>query len=185
MTTIKIKTILSYLIMIIFAGCIFSSCNDNDELIEKDTTQTEIVKKKKFEVDFYLKDKDGNLWHIKGTADVSFRNGTAKLDLVLTNTNTGQSYHLEGTVKYSNGKVTNIQEIHLCDEKGNEVDWEKEIPDLMYIIDECLNNLDLEKTVANIQRVHLYDENGSEVNWKDEIPDLEYIINECLNRLDI
>lgn len=180
-----IKIILSYLIMIVFAGCVFSSCNDNDELIEESTTQTEIVKKKKFEVDLYLKDKDGNLWHIKGTADVSFINRTAKLDLVLTNTNTGQSYHLEGTVKYSNGKVTNIQEIHLYDEKGNEVDWEKEIPDLMYIIDECLNNLDLKKSVTNIQEVHLYNENGSEVNLKEEIPDIEYIINECLNRLDI
>lgn len=185
MTTIKIKTILSYLIVIVFAGCIFSSCNDNDELIEENTNQTEIVKKKKFELDFYIKDKDGNLWHIKGTADVSFRKGTAKLDLVLTNTNTGQSYHLEGTVKYSNGKVTNIQEVHLYDEKGNEVDWEKEIPDLTYIIDECLNNLELKKSVTNIQKVHLYDSNGREVNWKEEIPELEYIINESLNKLDL
>lgn len=94
MTTIKIKTILSYLIVIVFAGCIFSSCNDNDELIEE-------------------------------------------------NTNTRQSYHLEGTVKYGDGKVTNIQEGHLYDEKGNEVDLDKEIPDFIYIINESLNKLEL------------------------------------------
>lgn len=94
MTTIKIKTILSYLIVIVFAGCIFSSCNDNDELIEE-------------------------------------------------NTNTRQSYHLEGTVKYGAGKVTNIQKVHLYDSNGREVNWKEEIPELEYIINESLNKLDL------------------------------------------
>lgn len=143
MTTIKIKTILSYLIVIVFAGCIFSSCNDNDELIEENTNQTEIVKKKKFELDLYIKDKDGNLWHITGTADISLLRGTVKLDVVLTNTTTDQSYHFRGTVDYKNGTVTYVQEGHLYDEKGNEVDLDKEIPDFIYIINESLNKLEL------------------------------------------
>lgn len=147
MNTINLKTIFSYFVMIIFAGCIFSSCNDNDELIEEKTNQTEIVKKTKFEieVDEWVRDANGNLWHIQGKAILDFslfakeKVKVVSWDVTLTNHTTGKSYHFRGISQHTNGKPTSM-EGSLYDEKDNEIDLYKEIPNIVYIIDECYKN---------------------------------------------
>lgn len=120
----------------------FVACNDeedidfqNDFRIENDNSSFSVDKKVKIQLDHYIKDTKGNLWHIKGTIEVNLWKGTASFDVTLTNVGEGKSYPFRGSVNFVNQKVESIDG-NLYNEDGKPIPF-SELPELNSLLEEC------------------------------------------------
>lgn len=120
----------------------FVACNDeedidlqNDFRIENDNSSFSVDKKKEIQLDRYIKDTKGNLWHIKGTIEVSVWNKTVSYDVTFTNVTAGEEYTFRGSVSFVNKKVESIDG-NLYNEDGKPIPF-SELPELNSLLEEC------------------------------------------------